>query len=152
MAKDKGKEDAGKKNEEKGESKEKKVPEIPYPDDMDVDSIGENGEYTFIIQVLSKKKGVWARVLIEQGDKKKEVKPTDESGFLEYKAEKFTEEEREFFFRVHGYDVHYEITLPGPETEKKEQPKIEKPKTIPGGFMANFRNVKDCYDRRKENE
>lgn len=136
---------------EKPEKPEAKTPPAPpRPVRLDVTSSGKNGQYTFDVQVMSDKgRGIKARVLIVEGTHVRNVKDTDEDGFLEnYQAQPFKDEEQEFLFSVVSTDLRYEITLDGPEHEPKPRKKI---KPIAGGFWANFHNVAKQYQKRKGN-
>jgi len=123
------------------EKKQQKAPEPPRPARLEIDVVGENGQYSFGIQVISDKGiGIKSRVRVLEGDKISSTKETDADGFLDHAATQFSDEERYFHFRVIGSDLDWSIELDGPE-QKKEEKKKEKIKTIPGGFWANFKNV-----------
>lgn len=131
------------------EPKEPKTPPAPpVPCSLDVDYSGQDGNYTFYIQVTTAQGiGVQARILIVEGEGGAKPKPTDEKGYLEHSGIAFTEEERDFLFRVHGTNLEREFTLPGPK--QPPEPPRERIKTITGGFLANFRNARQKNQERK---
>jgi hypothetical protein len=109
------------------------------PTYLKVESTGENGDYSFDIQVLDQQKnGIRAEVRITQGTRKKSTEPIGDSGFLSFHAETFKEEEQEFRFAVLSTDLTYETILDGPEKPKP----IKKPKKlVAGGFWANVKKT-----------
>jgi len=112
-------------------------PAPPVPAFLDVTSSGEDGKYTFDIQVISDKgTGIQAQIRIVEGGSIRKILPTNEHGFLEYAATPFTEPQRDFCIRVIGAQLEeFTDTLPGP---KQPQAKKEKLKPIAGaGFWTN---------------
>lgn len=142
--KDKGKTDP------KPEQRPPAPPAPPRPVRLDITSSGENGQYTFDIQVMSDRGcGIKANIRIIEGDRIRTTKETADNGFLEYPAALFKEEEQEFQFSVIGTDLRHEVVLDGPEQPKP--PPQEKIKPIPDGFWANFHNADNEYKKRKGN-
>ncbi len=119
--------------EQKPQQKEKKR---PYK--IEVDFVGREGEYIFDIQVLSQDgDGIPAVVKINEGNEYHDRVKTDNQGFIgNYKARKFTQRKRIFFFRVIGTSVNFQKELWGPTPKKKKVDVIKR-----GGFIANLKNV-----------
>ena len=123
-------------------------PPPPRPMWLQVTSHGENGQYSFDVQVTSDQgRGIKSKVRIFEGVKAMPVKETDEDGFLEHNAAAFSDEEQEFRFNVIGTDISDEVTLDGPEKPKPTS-RIIKP--ITGGFWANFKHARSINQKNRK--